>query len=369
MKLLKRYYVGSPNIGDRTAFHRYIDEIFDRRWLTNHGECVQQLEARLCEYLGVKHCIVMCNATVALEIAARALDFQGEVILPSLTFVATAHALQIQGIKPVFADIDRHSYNLDPAAVERMITPRTTGIVGVHVYGRPCDVEGLQVVADAHGVRLMFDAAHAFGCSHQGRMIGGFGHCEVFSFHATKLFNTFEGGAITTNDDNLAEKIRLMHNFGFKGFDTVIYIGTNGKMSEISAAMGLVNLDALDAVLAANRRNYDAYASGLKGIPGLKLIEFNPDEINNRQYIVIEVGAEYPISRDELVEKLHSANVIARKYFWPGCHRMEPYRTLYPEAVRHLPVTELVSARLVVLPTGTAVDDRIVGEICALLRH
>jgi dTDP-4-amino-4,6-dideoxygalactose transaminase len=217
----------------------------------------------------------MCNATIALEIAAKALDLKGEVIIPSLTFIATAHALQMQGVKPVFADIDRTSYNLDPAAVERMITPATTGIIGVHVYSRPCDIDGLQAVADRHGLKLMFDAAHAFGCSHKGKMIGQFGECEVFSFHATKFFNTFEGGAIATNNDELAAKIRLIQNFGFAGMDKVIYIGTNGKMSEISAAMGLVNLDSLDEFLDANHRNYKAYRSGLEEIEGLTLIEFD----------------------------------------------------------------------------------------------
>jgi dTDP-4-amino-4,6-dideoxygalactose transaminase len=360
-------HVGRPNIGSREAFHRYVDSIFDRRWLTNRGECVQEFEARLCEFLGVKHCIAMCNATIALEIAAKALDLKGEVIIPSLTFIATAHALQMQGIKPVFADIDRNSYNLDPAAVERMITPETTGIIGVHVYSRPCDIEGLQAVADRHGLKLMFDAAHAFGCSYKGKMIGQFGECEGFSFHATKYFNTFEGGAIATNNDELAEKIRLMQNFGFAGMDKVIYIGTNGKMSEPAAAMGLVNLDSLDEFMAVNRKNYDAFRVGLAEIKGLTLIEFDEAEKCNRQYIVVEVGDDYPLSRDGLVEKLHAENVIARRYFWPGCHRMEPYRTLQPNVEKNLPVTEEVSSQIVVLPTGTSVDEAAIQKICALI--
>lgn len=368
MKFEKPLHVGAPNIGDREKFHQCVDEIFDRRWLTNRGQCVQEFEARLCEYLGVKHCITMCNATIALEIAAKALDLKGEVIIPSLTFIATAHALQMQGIKPVFADIDRNTYNLDPSAVERMITPETTGIIGVHVYSRPCDIDGLQALVDKHGLKLMFDAAHAFGCSHKSQMIGNFGECEVFSFHATKFFNTFEGGAIATNNDELAEKIRLMQNFGFEGVDRVIYIGTNGKMSEISAAMGLVNLDSLDEFLLGNKRNYEAYKARLAGIRGLKLIEFDEVEKCNRQYMVVEVGDDYPLSRDELVEKLQEANVIARKYFWPGCHRMEPYKTLKPDAGKILPVTENVADRIVVLPTGTAVNKEIIDQICGLVR-
>lgn len=368
MKFEKPIYVGAPNIGDREKFHQVVDEIFDRRWLTNRGQCVQEFEARLCEYLGVKHCITMCNATIALEIAAKALDLKGEVIVPSLTFIATAHALQMQGIKPVFADIDRNSYNLDPAAVERMITPETTGIVGVHVYSRPCDIEGLQAVADKHGLKLMFDAAHAFGCSHKGQMIGNFGECEVFSFHATKFFNTFEGGAIATNNDELAEKIRLMQNFGFQGFDNVIYIGTNGKMNEVCAAMGLVNLDSLDEFLAVYKRNYEAYKAELAKIRGLKLIEFDETSESNQQYMVVEVGDDYPLSRDELIEKLHAANVIARKYFWPGCHNMEPYKTLQPDAGLLLPITEEIASRIVVLPTGTAVNEQTIKKIIELMR-
>ena len=367
MKFEKPLHVGAPNIGDRKKFHLYVDEMFDRRWLTNRGPLVQEFESRLCEYLGVKHCITMCNATIALEIAAKALGLKGEVIVPSMTFIATAHALQWQEITPVFSDIDRNSYNLDPAAIERHITPKTTGIVATHVYSRTCDIEGLQAVADQHGLKLMFDAAHAFGCSYKGRMIGNFGNCEVFSFHGTKFFNTFEGGAIATNDDVLAEKIRLMQNFGFAGVDRVIYIGTNGKMSEISAAMGLVNLDSLDEFLSVNERNFEAYKTGLSVIKGLKLIEFDEAEKNNRQYMVVEVGDDYPLSRDALIEKLQAANVLARKYFWPGCHRMEPYKSLQPNAGMLIPVTEEVAGRIVVLPTGTAVNEERIQAICGLL--
>ena len=231
-------HVGRPNIGSREAFMQYAEEIFDRRWLSNNGPVVQEFERRVAEYHGVKHCISMCNGTVALEIAIRALGMEGEVIVPSYTFVATAHALSWQGITPVFADIDPVTHNLDPEAVRRMITPRTTGIIGVHLWGQAAPVEALQQIADEHGLKLMFDAAHAFGCSRNGRMIGNFGACEVLSFHATKFFNTFEGGAILTNDDDLAEKMRLMRNFGFSGLDNVVHMGTNGKMIEVAAAMG-----------------------------------------------------------------------------------------------------------------------------------
>ena len=275
-------HVGRPNIGDRDQFLRLAGEMFDRRWLSNNGPLVVEFEKRVADHLGVKHCIAMCNGTIALEIAIRALGMTGEVIIPSYTFVATAHALHWQGITPVFADIDPDTHNLDPAAVRRMITSRTTGIIGVHLWGRPAPVEALQAIADEHGLQLMFDAAHAFGCSHGGKMIGNFGRAEVLSFHATKFFNTFEGGAVVTNDDALAETMRLMRNFGFAGFDNVIHPGTNGKMVEVCAAMGLTNLDYIDTVINANQRNHEAYAAALAGIEGVRLLAFEPPRESRR---------------------------------------------------------------------------------------
>jgi dTDP-4-amino-4,6-dideoxygalactose transaminase len=229
-------------MGDREAFLTRVGEIFDRGWFSNDGPVVREFEARLAEMAGVRHCVATCNGTIALEIAIRALGLEGEVIVPSYTFVATAHALHWQGVTPVFADIDPRTHTLDPEAVRRAITPRTTGIIGVHLWGQPAAVDELQAIADEHGLSLMFDAAHAFACTHQGRMIGGFGRAEVFSFHATKFFNSFEGGAVMTDDDEIAEKARLMRNFGFAGYDNVIHPGTNGKMIEVCAAMGLTNL-------------------------------------------------------------------------------------------------------------------------------
>ncbi|MDA3925085.1 MAG: DegT/DnrJ/EryC1/StrS family aminotransferase [Kiritimatiellae bacterium] len=365
----KTLHDGRPNIGDRQKFHQYVDEIFDRRWLTNRGQLVQEFEKELADYLGVKHCVIMCNGTIALEIAIRALNLDGEVIVPSLTFIATAHALQWQQIKPVFCDIDRNTYNIDPYEIEKHITDKTSAILGVHLYSRPCDIEALQKIADKHGLKLLFDAAHAFGCSYKGQMIGNFGECEVFSFHATKFFNTFEGGAITTNNDKLAEKVRLMQNFGFSGMDNVVHVGTNGKMSEICAAMGLVNFDEMDEIVAVNKRNYECYKMAIPSIAGLHLIDFDEKEKCNWQYIVVEVGVNYPLSRDELVSELHANNVRARKYFWPGCHRMEPYKTLFPHAGEMLTITEEVVSRLLVLPTGTSVDETTITKIVGLMQR
>ncbi|MDB9304549.1 DegT/DnrJ/EryC1/StrS family aminotransferase [Nodularia spumigena CS-591/12] len=360
-------HVGRPNIGDRQSFLNRVNEILDRNWLTNNGPVVQEFEQKLAQYLGVRHVMAMCNGTVALEIAIRALELEGEVILPSYTFIATAHAIFWQGLTPVFADINPTTHNLDPDAVRRMITPKTSGIVGVHLWGRGADVSGLQEIADEHGLKLMFDAAHAFGCSYQGKMIGNFGACEVFSFHATKFFNSLEGGAIATNDDQLAEKIKLMRNFGFSGYDNVIYPGTNGKMNEICAAMGLTNLEYLQEILKINRRNYLAYQEAINPIPGVSILTYPEIESNNFQYIILEVAPEFPVSRDTLVNKFHEANILARKYFWPGCHNMKPYKDLFPNANLLLKNTELVADRVIVLPTGLSIELEDIDMICDII--
>lgn len=361
-------HVGRPNIGDHERFIARVREILERRWLSNNGPMVLEFEARISEKLGVRHCVAMCNGTIALEIATRALDLHGEVIVPSYTFIATAHALQWQAITPIFADIDPITQNLDPESVRRMITPRTTGIVGVHLWGRAAPVPKLQEVAAAHGLKLMFDASHGFGCSLDGVPLGNFGDCEVFSFHATKFFNTFEGGAVVTNDDRLAEKMRLMRNFGFHGYDHVIYPGTNGKLTEIAAAMGLTNLDELEKFVAINRSNYRVYESEIRSLPGLRLLEFDSRESNNFQYVVLEVEPEFPVSRDRMIEVLHAENVLARKYFWPGCHNMEPYRSFYPHAGLVLPNTQRVAEQVVVLPTGTAMREEDIRAITSVVR-
>ena len=362
-------HVGRPNIGNRDRLLARINEMLDRGWLSNNGPFVQEFERKTAEFLGVRHCIAMCNGTIALEIAIRATGMRGEVIVPSFTFIATAHALQWQEITPVFCDIDPRTHLIDPAQVQQMITPRTTGIVGVHVWGQPCDIEALSQIARRRNLTLMFDAAHAFGCSYRGRMIGNFGIAEVFSFHATKFFNTFEGGAIATNNDDLAAKIRLMKNFGFHGYDNVEYIGTNGKMSEVCAAMGLTGLESLDEFVEHNRRNYRQYRRELAGLPGIRMLAWNESERCNYQYVVAEIEEELTeISCDEFVRTLHAENILARRYFYPGCHRMEPYRSFFPHAGLMLPATERVAQRLLVLPTGTTIGESEISGICAVIR-
>ena len=362
-------HVGRPNIGDRGRLMARLNEMLDRRWLTNNGPFVREFERRIADYVGVRHCVATCNATVALEIAARALDLSGEVIVPSFTFIATAHAFQWLGITPVFCDIAPGTHYIDPAAVERLITPRTTGIVGVHVWGQPCDVDALEAIARRHRLHLLFDAAHALACSYRGRLIGAFGDAEVFSFHATKAINAFEGGAVTTNDADLADRLRLMRNFGFAGFDDVQDIGTNGKMTEASAAMGLTSLESLDAVIAVNRAHYDSYRHALDDLPGVQMLHYDEAERSNYQYIILEIDeATAGISRDALVQVLRTEGVLARRYFYPGCHQMAPYRTNSPYAGAPLPETENLARSVVSLPTGTSLSDDDVQRVCQIIR-
>jgi dTDP-4-amino-4,6-dideoxygalactose transaminase len=365
----EKLHVGRPNIGSRERFLQRVNDILDRRWLTNHGKYVQEFEQQIAARLGVRHCIAVCNATVALELVIRASGLSGEVIVPAFTFIATAHALQWQEITPVFCDVDPHTHNLDPNQVERMITPRTTGIIGVHIWGRACDVAALADIARRRNLKLLFDAAHAFGSSYRGQMIGGFGDAEVFSFHATKFLNSFEGGAVATNNDELAKKLRLMKNFGFAGYDNVIYIGTNGKMTEVAAAMGLTSLESMDEFIATNRRNYELYREELRDVPGIRMVTYDGAERYNYQYIVVEVDEVVAhVGRDALVRLLWAENVMARRYFHPGCHRMEPYRSYYPHAGLLLPHTERLCDRVLLLPNGTALRDEEVRTVCQLVR-
>ena len=369
VSFVEQLHVGRPNIGDKEQLLARIGEVVDRRWLTNSGPCVEEFEQSLRQLLGVSHCESMCNATDGLQLAIRAMEMSDEVIVPAFTFIATAHAVQWLGFTPVFCVVDPHTHTIDPARVEELITPRTTGIVGVHLWGQPCDIDALERIARRHRLKLLFDSAHAFNCSWRGRMIGSFGDAEVFSFHATKVFNTFEGGALATNNADLARRVRQMRNFGFSGMDQTDALGTNAKMSEASAAMGLVNLESLAEFINVNLRNYQAYRRGLEGIPGVKMIEYDSSEKRNYHYIVLEIDdSRTVLGRNELKEIMWAENVLARRYFYPGCHRMEPYASTMPNVANRLPVTERLAQRVLVLPTGTAVSVEQIEIICGILR-
>ncbi|MFE9499898.1 DegT/DnrJ/EryC1/StrS family aminotransferase [Streptomyces collinus] len=357
--------VGRPITGDRQRFMGRVHEILDRGQLSNNGPVVQEFEQRVAEVLGVRHCISTCNATTGLQLALHAAGAAGEVIVPSLTFVATAHAASWLGLQPVFCDVDPVSRTIDPDLVEALITPRTTAILGVHLWGRPCAVDRLAKIAHTHRVALLFDAAHAFGCTVEGRAVGGFGHAEVFSFHATKVVNSFEGGAVVTNDEEFARTVRSMRNFGMDEERQVRNLGLNAKMSEVSAAMGLTSLEAFPRTIEANMRNFLAYQESLSGIPQITLLDFQPGESHNYGYVVIEVTPdEDGITRDVLYQALLAENVISQRYFSPGVHTMPPYAA----PAHRLPITDRVASRVLALPTGPGTTRQEINAISMLIR-
>lgn len=358
-------HVGRPNLPTKSKFISRVDEIWERGWLTNNGPVVQEFEARLSDRLGVKHCISISNATRALEIAISALGMTGEVIVPAFTFVATAHSVKWQGLKPVFCDVLKETHCIDPREAEALITEKTTGIIPVNLWGGICEIEAIDRLAERYNLSVLYDSSHAFDCSHKGNKVGGFGDAEVFSFHATKVFSTFEGGCISTNNDELAEKIRLLKNFGFVDKDKVVYLGTNGKMNEVAAAMGLASLEELDTFIDRNRDNYLAYKKSLEGLDYLSLISHPKDECHNFHYVVVELADEAELSRDQLVRILESEGILARRYFYPGCHNMEPYRSEYQGV--SFPETDRLCARVICLPNGSAVDSKAIGKIASLL--
>jgi dTDP-4-amino-4,6-dideoxygalactose transaminase len=362
-------HVGRPNIGDRQRLLERIADAVEQRRLTNDGPYVCELEGRLAAALDVPHCVAVASGTVGLQVAARSLGLDGEVIVPSLTFVATAHALEWIGLQPVFCDVDPDTLGVDPRRIPELLTARTSAVVGVHLWGRPCRVEDLEKLAAERGLKLLFDAAHAFACAHRGTGIARFGDASVFSFHATKIVNAFEGGAIATRDGALAARARLVRNFGFAGYDEVACLGTNGKMSEASAAMALTSLESLDEFLAANRRNYDAYREALAGLPGVRLLAPAAGDAWNHHYVVLDVDPPLAgIGRDDLLAVLWAERIFARRYFHPGAHRMEPYASRDPGAGRRLPMTERVLGRVLLLPTGTAVGPREVETVASIVR-
>ena len=358
-------HVGRPHLGSQHAFERRLTDLWNRAWLTNGGPYVNEFERHLVKYLGVEHVIATCNATAALQVLARALGLEGEVLLPAFTFIATAHALEWQQLTPVFCDIDSATHNIDPGDVERKITPRTSAIVGVHLWGRPAPIEELERIARKHHIRLIFDAAHAFGCTYRRRRIGGFGDAEVFSFHATKLLNSFEGGAIATSDGELADRLRMMRNFGFVDYDRVDGPGMNAKMTEVSAAMGLTSLESVEEFIARNREQYYSYQRALAEAPGLKLVRFNEREDCNFHYAVSEIDTPAGLTRDDMHAVLWAENILARRYFFPGCHRQAPYSKAGHQTT--LPRTDALAGRVLCLPSGSSLADGDVETIVDLM--
>lgn len=346
----KPLYVTQPYLPPLEEFIPYLEKIWDNKILTNGGPFHQQLEKALCEYLGVEHIALFANGTIALVTALQALRITGEVITTPYSFVATAHSLLWNGIKPVFVDIDPKTLNLDPSKIEAAITPHTTAIMPVHCYGHPCDVEAIRRIADVYNLKVIYDAAHAFGVQENGGSILAHGDLSVLSFHATKVFNTFEGGAIVCQDAKTKQRIDQLKNFGFVDEVTVVAAGINGKMSEFNAALGMLQLKHIDQVLLRRKEIDTAYRELLKSIKGISCVQSVGEKVANNAYFPILVDADYPLSRDALYQKLRDNNIYARRYFFPLISDFPMYRGL-PSAHRdNLPVAAAISGKVLCLP-------------------
>lgn len=322
---MKNIYVTQPYLPPLEEFIPYLEQIWENKQLTNNGPFHQQLEKELCEYLGVEYISLFTNGTIALVTALQALEISGEVITTPYSFVATAHSLLWNNITPVFVDIDPLTMNLDPEKIEAAITPQTSAILPVHCYGNPCNVERIQQVADRHDLRLIYDAAHAFGVEYKGESLLKHGDLSVLSFHATKVFNTFEGGAIVCHDVDTKKRIDYLKNFGFADEVTVMASGINGKMSELNAAFGLLQLKHIDIAIEKRRVIYERYMKALNSAKGITLPQLSSDTVNNYSYFPLLVGGEYPILRDELYSRLKEQDVYCRRYFYPLISSMQMY--------------------------------------------
>ena len=347
----KKILVTNPSLPPLEEFIPYVQKIWDNKWLTNNGEFHKEFEKRLAEYLGVKYVSLFTNGMIALQVGMQALRITGEVITTPFTFVATTHAIHWNNCEPVFCDIEPETFTLDPEKVESLITPQTTAIMPVHVYGNPCQHEKLQKIADTYGLKLFYDAAHVFGVKKDGVSICNWGDLSMLSFHATKVFNTFEGGALVTNDENLKKRIDFLKNFGFADEVTVVAPGSNGKMDEFRSAFGLLQLDRVDGEIAKRKHVAEYYRTALKDVPGLRMLYDLPGVHHNYAYFPILIDAEkYGMTRDELYDKLKANNIFSRRYFYPLCSDFPTYRSLPSAAPARLPVATKVSQEVLCLP-------------------
>jgi dTDP-4-amino-4,6-dideoxygalactose transaminase len=368
MTAAKPLYVTQPELPPLDEFMPYLEQIWSSRVLTNGGPFHQQLEAALCEHLGVKHISLFANATIALVTALQSLRITGEVITTPYSFVATAHSLLWNGIKPVFADVDPDTLNLDPRRIEAAITPQTTAIMPVHCYGRPCDVQAIQRIADDYNLKVIYDAAHAFGVQRQGESLLAHGDLSVLSFHATKVFNTFEGGAIVSPDARTKQHIDHLKNFGFVNETTVVATGINGKMSEFNAALGLLQLKHVGAAIERRRAIDHRYRELLRGVPGLRMLERAPDATANHGYFPVLVGPTFAMSRDGLYQHLRDHGVVARRYFYPLISDFPMYRGLPSANPANLPAAREAASQVLCLPIFPAMQDDDVQRVADLLR-
>lgn len=364
---MNKIYVTRPYLPPLEEFIPYLEKIWENRILTNGGPFHKQLESELCDYLGVKHISLFTNGTLALVTALQALRITGEVITTPYSFVATSHSLLWNGVKPVFVDIDPDTLNINPSKIEAAITPQTTAILAVHCYGHPCDVDKIQQIADTYNLKVVYDAAHAFGVQCHCGSILNHGDLSVLSLHATKVFNTFEGGAVISPD--LKTKIRIDHlkNFGHAGETNVVATGINGKMSELNAALGLLQLKHVNNVIGERKKIDQAYRSALSEVKGLYCLPTSGERFSNYAYFPVLIKREYPISRDELYEKMKEIGVHARRYFYPLISNFSMYRGLNSSNPNNLPVATQSAEQVLCLPIYPDLDLEAVEEICSFI--
>lgn len=366
---MSNVYVTSPLLPPLEEFIPYLEQIWQNKYLTNGGQFHQQLEQELADYLGVKYLSLFSNGTLALLTALQTLRITGEVITTPYSFVATSHSLLWNGLTPVFADIDPITCNIDPSKIEQLITPATSAILPVHCYGIPCDVDRIQTIADAWGLKVIYDAAHAFGVKQDGQSVLNFGDLSILSFHATKVFNTFEGGAIICKDARMKQRIDYLKNFGFAGETTVVAPGINAKMNEVQAAFGLVQLQHIDGALASRKRIYQRYCALLGDIPGIKLFHA-PDNVEwNNSYFPVLVEASYPLDRDSLYEALKEQDIYSRRYFYPLISSFSMYRHLPSASPENLPVAGDISSKVLCLPIFPDLTDEDLARVVAVIRE
>ena len=364
----KSIFVTQPYLHPLEEFLPSLQTIWDRKVLTNGGPYHQDLEKQLCEYLGVKHISLFTNGTIALITALQAMGVSGEVITTPYSFVATAHSLLWNGMRPVFVDVDPQTLNIDPLQIEKAITPQTSAILPVHCYGRPCDVKAIQEIAERHDLRVIYDAAHAFGVKDAGGSILRHGDLSVLSFHATKVFNTFEGGAIISPDEATKRHIDHLKNFGFVDEVTVVASGINGKMSEINAAFGLLQLKHIEAAVARRKQIDATYRQQLESVQGITCPEPPRGVQSNYSYFPVLIEPEYPLQRDELYEKLKASNIFARRYFYPLISEFPMYRDLPSTANENLPHAKSAASRVLCLPIYPNLGDEDLDRITAVIK-
>ena len=365
----KRVFVTSPLLPELKEFIPYMEEIWRNKWLTNQGPFHEKLEKELSDYLGVQYLNLFSNATLALIVALEALRISGEVITTPYSFVATTHSLWWNNIKPVFVDIEPKTLNIDPNRIEAAITPATTAIMPVHVYGNPCNVKEIERIADIYGLRVIYDAAHAFGVKQNGIPVLDYGDLSVLSFHATKVYSTVEGGAIISHDAKMKRRIDFLKNFGFADEVTVVAPGINAKMNEMQASFGLLSLKIVDEAIAKRKILAEIYRKGLTGIAGIAMLPEMPEVQHNYGYFPILVDEQkYGMQRDELYEKMKQHNIYGRRYFYPLISDFPTYRGLPSAQPGNLPVAVKVAAQVICLPMHHELTEKKISEIIDLIK-